>query len=244
MKFSSLTLIALTTTTILTISPNPVDGCLYRFSDGNCAQCFHRNILLDGSGCGPKLSNSDKCSLYQKGEVKGKSQSYCSHCKPGYARRYNTKPDGTITGKSISSCLPSKIKNCVDEYVVGEGHGCLGCSGGLYVDYTADGTYFCKEVSKPIPHCMWGSYAFGSNKPSCFRCEEGYAITYGTKGHKNLCVKANKPGCLVNQKGSSGCSICDPYSGYSMDARDNCVKNDSESAQMAFSNVLGALIRI
>ena len=218
---TKLTLIAITVavlTTTARAAPN-YNGCAIINNAGECEECFERKLLLNGGGCGPALPKTDRCLLYRTGFEDKKIASVCSFCKPGYANRIRI--NGT---KVFRSCVPATLKNCLlesDIVVAGKtDRSCVACPDNQYsVPNITTNTATCQKIAEPVANCKWGSlYGKGLGKPQCLRCNDGYAVDSVTR----QCDKTVETGCWVQEKGK--CIACNPFEGYSIDAKGVCFK--------------------
>ena len=232
MKFSTLTLIA-TSCLVLTALANPYRGCI-SLDKGLCTDCYKRKVFLNQTGCGPKLPGNDTCGVYQIQTVGNTKDNYCSVCKRGYALKQKINP-GQSVGALNTTCVKGVLRHCRLEAVNPFGsHLCVACLGNRYsVPVVNSSAYICKEIANPVPNCKWGSIA-DAGRISCYRCNDGYAVN-----PRNLqCDKWSQPGCWYNNL-TTGCQVCDPFEGYSIDSQGNCFKGNKVDTEEVVNKVLG-----
>ena len=214
-KISLLTIAALLLTT--TLVKGGRDGCVSQGSTG-CFICYRRHSIKD-AGCGPLLPDSDPCQFYIFKHIDNINS--CYGCKPGFALQSSI----TIHG-STTKCVKGTIPGCLrEEHVIRDGKltaiACDACSDGRY-SVEAPKTYAqsCKEISNPVPNCLWGGIVVSGmyGQIRCYRCKEGYAVDANT----NKCVTTPQKGCWQEFLGR--CSDCDPFAGYSSSANGDCYK--------------------
>ena len=243
MKFLTLALIVFTASEMAITQSNPFEGCMYLTKDGKCAQCYQRKVRPDGNGCGPLEPFGDNCSIYAAQYLSGKAvNNYCSTCKPGFSLKKSTNQQTQVIQ---STCINGVIIDCVIEFLdTANLSECEACNGQLY-SYPMKGlrAYYCKEIANPIANCMWGSYAPNVIRDGavCWRCKDGYTLV----DTLSKCQKISSlPGCLAAQS-TTACDICNPYTGYSINAQGKCFKGasaqevDSSKVRKALRGILG-----
>ena len=133
-----------------------------------CEICYRRKPNAPNSvGCGPLVSEQDKCRFYQY--FKASKSSRCAECETGFALDYKT-----------NTCVKGTIQGCISEYFIpGKGHFCNGCNNG-YANVQSTGFASkcipASQVEKPIANCLWGGdYRKSSNFINCFLCKPGFS---------------------------------------------------------------------
>ena len=214
-KISKTTALIFAATLVVSVASTDFTGCVSLTSDGQCEECFRRDLLDNGS-CGPLKPATDTCEFYTNAG-RGQNFNLCLQCKPGYAVKVNER--------AAYTCIKGVIKDCLfEEEVYGQKYRtCLACDEGKtsILDRLTNAPV-CRKLAKPLANCLWGGvFRQGPyDGASCYRCNPGFAVDVTSGG----CTKAVKTGCWIQHKGGK-CLSCDPYAGYSVNAQGNCVKN-------------------
>ena len=185
-------------------------GCV-TFQQGQCRECFQRDVVP--GGCSDQKETSiPNCNLLVK-QTNGPGQE-CAACAEGFADKI------TVNGTKITStCVQGKIKNCLIEGILPGRNGtekrvCVACNS---ADLYSNGDE-CVSVEKPVPQCFWGG-AIKNGKARCVRCINDFAVDAAT----GKCLDSPQPGCWISQFANT-CIACNPFRGFSMDKAGICVK--------------------
>ena len=235
---STLTALVFTTLATTALTATNYDGCISINPNGTCADCYNRKLLNDGR-CGPVLPKTDKCLIYGIGNNNGKSFISCGLCKTGNALEidFDTR---NITQK----CISGSLNDCLYENDVTFGKNtqktCLACPDGKFsVRNSTTQADSCQKIAQPVPNCKWGSfYSPEFKKAECFRCNDGYAVNTDNK----QCSTTVGVGCWMQQGGK--CLICNPWEGYSINAKGTCLKTTGSAVvdhDFHVKNVLNSL---
>ena len=230
---SSIVNLTLYSCLVLAVFANPYEGCI-SLENGRCAACYERMVLQNQTGCGPKLPSDYRCDFYELQAAKSGNGNYCTTCKPGFALE-TVNPNGSSVGSVETTCVKGELENCAVEVVNPfNAHVCAACTGGLYSVQVKNSTAFtCQKINHPIPNCMWGSIA-EQRRITCYRCNEGYAVNPRTRH----CEASNQPGCWYNNL-KTGCLVCNPFEGFSIDPKGNCFKGASVDTEKVVKKVFG-----
>ena len=184
-------------------------GCV-SVVNGVCQSCYRRKLLPHGTGCGPLQPASDTCQFYSWSQKAG---SICIGCKKGYANVFVQLAPERYTRE----CKPGTIFFCLDDQIDFLGTvSCNLCTEGRYsVTQSGGETEVCLKIPNAVPHCAEGASA-SISPPQCGVCDEGYAVG----DNAGQCVPTPQKGCWTATV--QGCTSCNPYAGYSMNAQGNC----------------------
>ena len=201
-------------------------GCM-KCQDGECQTCFSSLLNKDGKCEEIAPPHDTKCLMYVEGGE-------CSMCKPGHALRKVEKSsqeqpiqNENHNQETQNQCFKIfPIKNCKSaSYGLQERAYCSVCDGGV----PASDFLSCKQFGDlkgmdagVMEECAWGSRNF-TGTISCFMCKKGFTVVEGS------CVPDFPiDGCMVGVADGSCCQ-CNPYLGFYMATRKQCLKLNSIS---------------